>query len=243
MIPVESTTAPLILVVEDEKNLAEGISENLRREGYAAEVVADGLTALDRIVAGDYSLVVLDVMLPCLDGYSVCEAVRSRGCRTPILFLTAKGGVDDRIRGLRAGGDDYLPKPFHLQEFLVRVAAILRRSQWTPAGAQSHERINFGANRFDVRSYEATAWDGTCHTLSDKEAMILKVLAERPREVVTREDILDWVWGYEVLPPTRVVDEIIGRLRARFEPDPQTPKHFHTVTGVGYRFEPEGGRA
>ncbi len=242
MIPVRACERPSILVVEDEKNIAEGICENLHREGYETEVVEDGLTAVDMILSGAYDLVVLDVMLPGLDGYSVCEQVRRRDCGVPILFLTARGQVDDRIRGLRAGGDDYLPKPFHLEEFLARVATILRRWQWAAGKSHGADRVVFGDNRFDITSFEATAWDGTNHTLGDREAMILKVLADRPREVVTREDILDGAWGYEVLPSTRVVDELIGRLRSRFEPDPQEPRHFHTVSGVGYRFDPEGAR-
>ena len=242
MNPIQKSARPLILVVEDEENIAEGLCENLHSDGYQTEVVDDGLAAVNAILGGSYSLVVLDVMLPGLDGYSVCERVRRRGCRVPILFLTARAQVDDRIRGLRAGGDDYLPKPFHLEEFLARVATMLRRWQWSADAHHEDERVIFGRNRCDISSFEATAWDGTSHTLSDREAMILKVLAQRPREVVTREDILDGAWGYEVLPSTRVVDELIGRLRSRFEPDPQTPQHFHTVSGVGYRFEPEGDR-
>jgi len=227
--PGASQHRPSILVVEDEPNIAEGLRENLAKEGYDVEIVTDGLTAVDEILGGGHSLVVLDVMLPGLDGYSVCERVRRRGCRVPILFLTARGRLDDRIRGLRAGGDDYLPKPFHLEELLARVATMLRRVQWSRGADASSARVVFGGNHVDVCSYKATAWDGTNHTLGDREAMILKVLAERPGEVVTREDLVDGVWGHEVLPPTRVVDELVGRLRARFETDPETPRHLHTA--------------
>jgi two-component system alkaline phosphatase synthesis response regulator PhoP len=155
-----------------------------------------------------------------------------------VLFLTVKNEASDRVRGFEAGGDDYLPKPFHLQELLLRVAAILRRSAWYGAAS---EALFFGGNRIDFQTYEAKAWDGTSHVLTHKEAMILKVLSERAGGIVTREEILDRVWGYEVFPSTRTIDNFIVRLRKRFEPSPDQPNHFHTVRGVGYRFtqEPE----
>ncbi len=229
-----------ILVVEDEAHLASGIAENLEAEGYRARIVHDGKAALDRILGGDYDLVILDVMLPEMDGFTVCEQARRQGEVTPVLFLTAKGGVDDRIRGFEAGGDDYLPKPFHLRELLLRVRVILRRWQWYRSTSAKESVIRFGENEFNFLTFEGRSWDGASQELTQKEAMILKALADHDREVVSREDLLERVWGYDVYPSTRTIDNFISRLRKRFEPDPEHPRYFHTVRGVGYRFTPEG---
>jgi two-component system alkaline phosphatase synthesis response regulator PhoP len=228
--------AASILVVDDEAHLAAGIRENLEAEGYRTEVAHDGLTGLACIRERHFDLIVLDVMMPNMDGVQLCEQIRREGHQTPVLFLTVKGDVEDRVRGFEAGGDDYLAKPFHLKELLLRVAAILKRSTWYQAG---NAPLNFGGNWVDFKTYEARAWDGAEHALTHKEAMILKALAERPGEIVTREEILDRVWGYEVFPSTRTIDNFIVRLRKRFERNPDTPAHFHTVRGVGYRFTPE----
>ena len=231
-----SEERPRILVVEDEAPLAEGIRENLEAEGYEATIAADGPSGLDRIRAGGLDLVLLDVMLPGLDGFAVCEMAREEGHDVPILFLTARGAADDRIRGLEAGGDDYLAKPFHLRELLLRVAAILRRRTWYGQAAAAGSVVSFAGNEIDFRTYRGRAWDGQEHALTQKEAMILKALSEREGEVVSREDMLEKVWGYEVFPSTRTIDNFIVRLRRRFERDPESPRHFHTVRGVGYRF-------
>jgi len=225
-----------ILLVEDEVNLAEGIRENLEAEGYTVELAADGATGLEKIRASDFDLVLLDVMLPELDGFSVCETARAEGVDTPILFLTAKGTSDDRIRGLEAGGDDYLPKPFHLKELLLRVRAIIRRRSWYDEATANQAVLRFGENEVDFRTYEGRSWDGAGQSLTEKEAMILKALAEAEGEVVSREDLLHRVWGYEVFPSTRVLDGFIVRLRKRFERDPDRPAHLRTVRGIGYRF-------
>ena len=225
-----------ILVADDEENLARGIAENLLAEGYRVTTVGDGDAALAQLVAGGHDLVILDVMMPGLDGFTVCEMARRQGISTPVLFLTAKGEVDDRIRGLEAGGDDYLPKPFHLQELLLRVKVILRRWSWYAGGGGDETLIAFGGNEFDLRTFRGRAWDGASHQLTQKEAMILKALAERAGEVVSREELLDKAWGYELFPSSRTIDNFILRLRKRFEPDPEKPRHFHTVRGIGYRF-------
>ena len=232
---------PRILVVEDETNLAEGIRENLEAEGYRVELAADGARGLERIRSGDFDLVVLDVMLPELDGFAVCESARAEGLDTPILFLTARGSADDRVHGLEVGGDDYLPKPFHLRELLLRVRAIVRRRSWYEEAAATETVLRFGENEFNFRTFHGRAWDGTEHALPEKEAMILKALAERRGEIVSREDLLDRVWGYEVFPSTRVLDGFVVRLRQRFERDPDRPAHFHTERGIGYRFERDAG--
>jgi two-component system alkaline phosphatase synthesis response regulator PhoP len=225
-----------ILVVDDEAHLAQGIRENLEAEGYRAEIAHDGAAGLTRIHAEPFDLILLDVMMPNMDGLDLCAQLRREGVQTPVLFLTVKGDAEDRVRGFEAGGDDYLTKPFHLKELLLRVAAILRRSSWYQAGATAI--LEFGGNRIDFKTYEARAWDGSAHSLTHKEAMILRMLAEQPGHIVTREDILDRVWGYEVFPSTRTIDNFIVRLRKRFERNPEAPAHFHTVRGVGYRFTP-----
>jgi len=222
-----------VLVVDDEENLALGIAENLAAEGYATEVAFDGRQALEQVRGGSFDLVLLDVMMPELDGFAVCRELRAEGDEVPILFLTARGALGDRIEGLEAGGDDYMPKPFALAELLLRVAAIVRRRHWY---ARPESSVAFGRNEVDFRTYRGRSWDGDEQHLTHKEAMILKCLAEREGEVVSREDILDTVWGYDVFPSTRTIDNFIVRLRKRFERDPETPAHFHTVRGVGYRF-------
>jgi two-component system alkaline phosphatase synthesis response regulator PhoP len=229
-----------ILVVDDEAHLADGIRENLEAEGYRTDVAHDGAAGLARLRAEPFDLVVLDVMMPSMDGLELTAQLRRDGIQTPVLFLTVKDAAEDRVRGFEAGGDDYLAKPFHLKELLLRVAAILRRSSWYQASGAA---VEFGGNRIDFKTYEARAWDGTQHSLTHKEAMILRVLADRPGHIVTREEILDRVWGYEVFPSTRTIDNFIVRLRKRFERNAEAPAHFHTVRGVGYRFtvEPQPG--
>lgn len=222
-----------ILVVDDETHLAEGIRENLDAEGYVTEVALDGLEGLELVRSRHFDLIVLDVMMPNMDGIAFCEQIRREGRQTPVLFLTVKNSAEDRVRGFEAGADDYLQKPFHLKELLLRVAAILRRSAWYSGGSDT---LQFDGNRIDFQTYEARAWDGSEHSLTHKEAMILRVLAERDGGIVTREEILDRVWGYEVFPSTRTIDNFIVRLRKRFEKSPDQPAHFHTVRGVGYRF-------
>jgi two-component system, OmpR family, alkaline phosphatase synthesis response regulator PhoP len=223
-----------ILVVDDEAHLATGIRENLEAEGYRADVAHDGLAGLERLRAEPFDLVVLDVMMPNMDGLELCAQLRRDGIQTPVLFLTVKGAAEDRVRGFEAGGDDYLAKPFHLKELLLRVAAILRRSSWYQSSASA--ALEFGGNRIDFKTYEARAWDGSQHSLTHKEAMILRALADQSSNIVTREEILDRVWGYEVFPSTRTIDNFIVRLRKRFERNPEAPAHFHTARGVGYRF-------
>jgi two-component system, OmpR family, alkaline phosphatase synthesis response regulator PhoP len=231
-----------VLVVEDDPHLAAGVSENLRAEGYGVASAGDGEQALAWLAQHACGLIVLDVMLPGIDGFSVCRTLRQQGNNTPVLFLTARGDPADRVRGLESGGDDYLAKPFHLQEFLLRVRAILRRWDWyrSASATAATAVLRFGGNEVDFRAFRARAWNGESQELTEKEAMILKVLAEHVGEIVSREDLLERVWGYDVFPSTRTVDNFILRLRKRFEHDPANPRHFLTVWGVGYRFLAEG---
>ena len=235
-----TNNAPRILLVEDEPNLARGIRENLEAEGYHVDVLGDGRAALTRIRQEEFNLIVLDVMLPGMDGFSVCEAMRREGRDTPVLFLTARGGANDRIRGLEAGGDDYLPKPFQLRELLLRVAAILRRRVRYDAITALEPVVKFGGNEFDFGSFRGRSFDGRDQVLTQKEAMILKELVQRKGTVVWRDELLEKVWGDEVLPSTRTIDNFVMRLRKRFEPDPENPRYFHTVRGIGYRFTADG---
>jgi two-component system, OmpR family, alkaline phosphatase synthesis response regulator PhoP len=239
---VSAPVAVQVLVVEDDPHLSAGVRENLRAEGYAVSAAESGEQALQWLRAHQCALIVLDVMLPGIDGFGVCRALREQGNNTPVLFLTARGDPVDRVRGLEAGGDDYLAKPFHLQEFLLRVRAILRRWDWYRSASATADTavLSFGGNQVDFRVFRARTWSGETQELTEKEAMILKVLAEHAGEIVSREDLLERVWGYDVFPSTRTVDNFILRLRKRFERDPASPRHFLTVWGVGYRFLGEG---
>ena len=226
-----------LLIVEDEAHLAEVISDNLILEGYVVSVVADGAIALETIRRDVPALVLLDVMLPGLDGFAVCERLRQEKNDVPILFLTAKSSNDDRVRGLELGGDDYLGKPFELRELILRVRAILKRTQWFRGAQQDTETLTLGEARVDFKTNTATL-RGKTFELSTKEAMILRALAEQPGVVVPRAEILDRVWGYDAFPTTRTVDNFIVRLRRVLEPDPQNPRYIHTVRGTGYRLTP-----
>jgi len=239
---VSPAAATHVLVVEDDPHLAAGVLENLRAEGYEATGAGNGEQALTWLAKHGCALIVLDVMLPGIDGLGVCRTLRERGDSTPVLFLTARGDPADRVRGLEAGGDDYLAKPFHLQEFLLRVRAIVRRWDWyrSASATAATAVLRFGDNEVDFRAFRARTWNGEAQELTEKEAMILKVLAEHAGEIVSREDLLERVWGYDVFPSTRTVDNFILRLRKRFEKDPANPRHFLTVWGVGYRFLKEG---
>lgn len=229
-----------ILLVEDEVHLAEGISENLVQEGYEVETVGDGDSALIRWRAGGIDLIVLDVMLPKRDGFAVCKALRDEGGRVPILFLTAKTSDDDRIYGLEMGGDDYLGKPFNLRELLLRVRSMLRRQGWYGELVKITPSVRVGSVTVDFGKAEVITAEGERVSLAEKEAMILRLLTDRPDQLVPRDEILERVWGYEVAPSTRAVEHMIVRLRKLIEPAPEKPRFLHTVRGLGYRFCPKG---
>lgn len=226
-----------LVLVEDEAHLAEVVAENLELEGWTVDVIGDGQIGLDAIRDDAPDLVLLDVMLPGLDGFTVCEVLRGEGCDVPILFLTARGASDDRIRGLEAGGDDYLVKPFELAELILRVKAILRRTEWMRAESPAGDVLVLGEASVDFASYTATV-GGRDVELTAKETLILRCLAERPGEVVTRAQVVDRVWGYDAFPTLRTVDNFIVRLRRLLEPDPKNPRYLHTVRGAGYRLTP-----
>jgi len=222
-----------ILVVEDEPRIQRLVCDNLETEGFRVIATSDGDSGLRAARTDGLDLILLDVMLPKMDGFEVCTRLREEGNRTPILFLTARDLSRDRVEGLEAGGDDYLVKPFHLDELLARVRALLRRNEWSKIN--SKERIALGDGWFDLNTHEAKSADGTVETLPLKELGIMKLLLEAHGGIVDRHKILDEVWGGEAEPTTRTVDNFVVRLRRRFEKDPGRPEFILTVRGVGYR--------
>jgi two-component system alkaline phosphatase synthesis response regulator PhoP len=224
-----------ILLIEDEKNLLSVIKLNLEMDGYAVTAFDNGETAWQKFRGSQYSLIILDVMLPGMDGFELCRNIRKVDKHTPILFLTARGDAEDRIKGLKLGADDYLPKPFHLEELLLRVKGLLKRSSYieTPHG---DDIFSFGGNTINFPSYEILTRDRIKHQISKREMELLRLLIEHKNEVVPRDTILEKVWGYETAPSTRTVDNYIVSFRKYFEEDPKTPKHFHSIRGVGYKF-------
>jgi two-component system, OmpR family, alkaline phosphatase synthesis response regulator PhoP len=234
---MNATVSATLLLVEDETALAEVLADNLQAEGYRVLHAKDGSAGRALWLSERPDLVVLDVMLPRENGYDLCRTMRAAGLDTPVLFLSARGQPQDRVAGLAVGGDDYLPKPFHLPEFLLRVRNLLRRRGWQPPPAAG---FAFGGHRVDYRTWTAELAGGREELLGERELGIFRLLASRQGEVVSRDDILDAVWGDDVFPSSRTVDNFVLRLRKLFEPDPASPIYFHTVWGVGYRFTPEG---
>ncbi len=224
-----------ILLVEDEESLLDAIKLNLELEGYSVTPVMNGHKALDEIKAKRFDLVILDVMLPEVDGFTICQTVRLENNEVPILFLTAKSSAEDRIFGLKIGGDDYLTKPFNLEELLLRVQILLKRSN---KGVPDTElsTYQFGDCSVNFLTYEVVDKDGEIHTLSKKEVMLLRLLIERKNQVVSREQILETIWGYDVYPSTRTIDNYILTFRKLFEANPREPEYFHSIRGVGYKF-------
>lgn len=228
--------AKRILVVEDEKHLSETIKLNLELEDYHVSVAEDGRKALDIFKEQHFDLVLLDIMIPQMDGIAVCETIRLTNQETPILFLSAKSTAEDRILGLKKGGDDYLTKPFNLEELMIRVQKLINRGDGNTAVAnQPIEIYQFGDNKVNFNSYEATGVGGD-FILTKKEAMLLKLLVDNKNEVVSREKILKVVWGYTIYPSTRTIDNFILSFRKYFEKDPHNPAHFKSIRGVGYKF-------
>jgi two-component system alkaline phosphatase synthesis response regulator PhoP len=222
-----------ILVVEDDKHLADGLQINLRLEGWDPIVAGSGEDGLMLWRKGGIDLILLDLMLPGMDGLELCRRIRGEGGRVPILFLTARGRDEDRVKGLEQGGDDYLSKPFNLRELLARIRGIFRRREWLESESLPDE-IRVGDSTVNLRTFEAHTGGGPV-TLKEKEVMILRLLAEKRGQPVDRATILDRVWGYDAFPSTRTVDNFIVSLRKALEPDPSAPKHILTVHGIGYR--------
>ena len=226
--------ASRVLLVEDEPDIAEAIRVNLVHEGYDVKVAGDGGSALELALVGGFDLVILDVMLPRLDGVTLCARLRAVDADTPILFLSALGDTQDRVRGLQAGGDDYLPKPFDLRELLLRAAALLKRRERTATPVYGRGVLRLGGARIDLKSGEVTKPDGV-HRLTGKEFEILRYLAERRGQIVRRGELLDRVWGPDADPTERTVDNFVMKLRRLVEEDAANPRWIHTHRGIGYR--------
>ena len=222
-----------ILLVEDEPSIREPVKLNLELEGYEIITAFTGKRALKAIKEQHFDLIILDVMLPEVDGYQIAEQTRLTNSQVPIIMLTAKADAADRIMGLKKGADDYLTKPFQLEELLLRVDKLLSRSK--NRQRKGLESIEFGRNKVDFQTYEAQTPRGTIN-LTKKEAMLLKLLVDRRGEVVSRQQILQSVWGYDVYPSTRTIDNFILSFRKYFEEDPKNPQYFQSVRGVGYKF-------
>lgn len=223
-----------VLLVEDEEHLLNTIKLNLELEGLTVNGVDNGRKAIEEFKKQDFDLVILDVMLPEVNGFDICRAIRLENTTVPVLFLTAKGMGEDRVLGLKIGADDYMVKPFNLEELILRVQNLLKRSRKKEEAILNE--YAFGNNRVNFITYEITGIGGKKHVLSKREVMLLKLLIERKGEVVSREQILEQVWGYDVFPSTRTIDNYILSFRKYFEETPREPRHFHSIRGVGYKF-------
>lgn len=226
-----------ILIVEDEQHIADGLRFNVEAEGYEAEIAADGETALEILSGRSFDAIVLDVMLPGIDGFHVARAVRDRKDYTPILMLTARSRPEDVLRGFEAGTDDYLPKPFDLDIFIARLKGLLRRQQWTKEQPEPESGVTFEINgkTIDFDNLELISSDGVTR-LTLMEMKLLRFLIENEGKTVSRKTILEDVWNLQEDTDTRAIDNFIVRIRKYLEDEPNNPKFVRTVRGVGYKF-------
>lgn len=225
-----------ILLAEDEENLQEALKLNLELEGYEVTTAGTGLEALKAVGKEYFDLIILDIMLPEMDGITVCENIRVQNNDVPILFLSAKNSSSDRILGLKKGGDDYITKPFELEELLLRIGKLISKNRKIRHSGRIPDIYAFGRCTIDFTAQECTGIDGEKHSLSKRETMLLRMLIENKGQVVPREKILQVVWGYSVYPNTRTIDNFILNFRKYFEEDSRNPRYFHSVRGVGYKF-------
>jgi len=226
-----------ILLVEDEENLREVIKMNLELEGYEVEVADTGSKAMKKVGDRRFNLYILDVMLPEIDGFTLCEKIRLDDTETPVLFLTAKDASQDKVNGLKLGADDYMTKPFNLEELLLRVKVLVKHSERSKKDdGTAPEMYKFGENEVNFVTFKAKGVGGKDVVLTKKEIALLKLLITKKDTVVSRHDILRFVWGYDVYPTTRTIDNFVMSFRKYFEKDPTNPQFFHSVRGVGYKF-------
>lgn len=225
-----------ILLVEDEENIQKAIRINLEMEGFEVVTADNGRKALDIIENQHFDLLILDIMLPEVNGIHICEQVRLKNNHVGIIIVSAKDTSQDRILGLKAGADDYLSKPFNIEELLLRVRKLLKRSFEKKSSAL--ETYTFGPNHINFVTYQAIGENGHIQ-LSKKEVLLLKLLIEKKNEPLSRQTILQSVWGYDVYPSTRTIDNFILAFRKYFEKDPGNPVYFHSVRGIGYKFTDE----
>ena len=224
-----------LLVVEDEDHLLDGLQLNFVLEGYEVTAARSGNDALKEFRKGRFDLVLLDVMIPDINGFDVCQTIRLEDSHTPILFLSARGSTEDRIKGLKTGADDYIVKPFNLEELLLKVKILLSRSEGKSVSSNT-DTYTIGDASIDFKSYEVVRGDDKLYDLSQKEAKLLRLLIDKKDEVVSRDYILETIWGFDVYPTTRTIDNYILTYRKLFEMDSRQPKHFHSIRGVGYKF-------
>lgn len=225
-----------ILLVEDEENLHDALKLNLELEGYEITSAYDGAAALKAIKDEYFDLIIMDIMLPHMDGIAVTETIRIQNNDVPILILSARNTSADRVLGLKKGADDYLVKPFNLEELLLRVEKLIHKNKKLQDKVTVGDTYEFGANHIDFKAQAAVTWNKQNISLSKKEIMLLKLLIENKNEVVTREKILQTVWGYNVYPTTRTIDNFILSFRKYFERDSRNPQYFQSVRGVGYKY-------
>jgi two-component system alkaline phosphatase synthesis response regulator PhoP len=225
-----------ILLVEDEENMHEALKLNLEMEGYSVTSAYNGTEGLKAVQDEYFDIIIMDIMLPEVDGITVTENIRLQHNDVPILILSARNTGSDRVLGLKKGADDYLTKPFNLEELLLRVEKLVQKNKKLLDKETVGNVYEFGKSRVDFNAQQAITWNGSQVELSKKEAMLLKLLIENKNKVVTREKILQMVWGYNVYPTTRTIDNFILNFRKYFEEDSRNPKHFHSVRGVGYKY-------
>lgn len=226
-----------VLLVEDEENMHEALKLNLEMEGYSVTSAYDGMQALKASQSEYFDVIIMDIMLPEMDGISVTESIRLQNAEVPILMLSAKNTTSDKVLGLRKGADDYITKPFDLEELLLRVSKLIEKNKkMQDKESTIGDEFVFGKNKVNFNAQEAVNWEGKKIDLSKKEAMLLKLLFENKNDVVTREKILQVVWGYNVYPSTRTIDNFILSFRKYFEEDTRNPRYFHSVRGMGYKF-------
>lgn len=225
-----------ILLVEDEEHILNSLKLNLELENFLVTAVENGKKAVEEFKNHSFNLVILDVMLPGMNGFDVCTEIRKLNKTIPVLFLTAKGLSEDRIHGLKIGADDYIVKPFNLEELMLRVHNLLRRSKVIQK--EDLEEFSFGENHINFITYEITGVNREKSVLSKREMMLLKLLIEKRGEVISRDKILEEVWGYDSFPSTRTIDNYILSFRKYFEVNPREPRYFHSIRGVGYKFIP-----
>lgn len=233
---VTSQAQPRILLAEDDPALRKAVKLNFVKEGWFVVEAENGEEALSLARQHRLDAAVFDVMMPKLDGVSVCKSLRSEGNDLPILFLTAKNDGDDRVEGLKAGGDDYLGKPFHLEELLLRVRRLMRLRTTEPVKVISEYAFTNGC-QIDFDAFTIQTIRGEERKISKRESMLLRLLISKSGQVVSREEILEVVWGYHAFPNTRTIDNHIVAFRKYFELDPKQPLHFISIRGVGYRFQ------
>jgi len=229
-------TKPSILLVEDEENMHETLKLNLELEGYSVTSAFDGAQAMHAVQNEYFDLIIMDVMIPQIDGFNVTQNIRLTNTDVPILILSAKNTSTDRVTGLKKGADDYLTKPFNLEELLLRVHKLISKNKKLQDKSSVGDTYSFGGHHINFKAQEAVTLNGEKIELSKKEAMLLKLLIENKNEVVPREKILQSVWGYNVYPTTRTIDNFILNFRKYFEEDSRNPKYFHSVRGVGYKY-------